>query len=234
MPVLRRLGPAPETEPRDPRDVHEVLAQGPVIRNHQRDARIRRHRLREPRLEAAHERGAPGVARRVRVRMQQELVRGHGIRLLGPAQCVRAADVGGAEAVVVQREYRRYDGGPALAVPAHERVLGRVHAVPARDVHAVLVLGLAAQVRPRRLQRVQLVVARAPKHRLEIARRGRERELQVFGGLADVAAQDEAVLEVRFELLECFAVVLVAEVEISDGVELHNGAVASIARVGLG
>lgn len=91
-------------------------------------------------------------------------------------------------------------------------------AVAAGDIHTKVVLGLAAQVRARRREGVQLVVSRAPEDVLELALGHGEGQLQVRLGLAHVAAQDQPVVRVRRDLLDRFSVELVAEVEVSEGV----------------
>lgn len=102
VPVLSSLSPAPEAEPRHLGDVHEVLAQGPMIHKHVGQALgiLRR----EPPLPARDERLAPRVARGVGVRVQEELVGSHSIGLLSPLEGALARNMGRAEAIVIKRK----------------------------------------------------------------------------------------------------------------------------------
>lgn len=169
-------------------------------------------------LRLGHQGIAPVLPRRERVRVQEELVRGHGISRAGPLQGGLLVHAVGPEGIIVEREYGRdYDTVLAISPPLDKVVLGGVHAVPARDLDALGVLVLAAQ---RRLERhgVQLVVARAPPDGLELARRRPKRQLQVRGRLAHVAAQDQPVARVLVERLPGLRVERVPEVDVAYGV----------------
>lgn len=163
---------------------------------------------------------APVLSRWEWVRVQEEFVRGHGISRAGPLQGGFLVHAVGPEGIIVEREDGRdYDPRLLLAasLPLDKVVLGGVHAVPARDLDALGVLVLAAQ---RRLERhgVQLVVAGAPPDALELARRRPERQLQVRGRLAHVAAQDQPVARVLVERLPGLRVERVPEVDVAYGV----------------
>lgn len=221
MPVHRQRRSAPEAEPGHARDKHKVLSQGPMIHKHSFQPRIPLSRLLDLILELLDERVAPLVPRRVRVRMEQELVGGDGIAFLSPLERAPPRHLLRPEAVIVEREDRAHEH----PVPDHELVLGRQHAVFARDLHAPSVLRLASQMGARaRAHSVQLVVPGTPPDLFKIAFRDGESEREVVGRLADVAAQDDSILGVRRDFLECLSIVLVAEVEISDGVEFHRDA----------
>ena len=153
--------------------------------------------------------------------MQQALVGSHDIFLLCPRQCTLSRDMRGPKAVVIQRKDWRDDAGTALPFPVHIRIFGRQHTMASRDLYAFHVFGFA----PERLRGaghgVELMVAGDPEDVFEARRRFCKSGIEMVGCFADVAGDDEAVVEVGAQRVQGFAVELVADVEIGNGIEAH-------------
>lgn len=175
-----------------PQDVHRFAHQGPVAGDDQRDLRI--VCLQAP-FGLRHPRPAPGLAARVRVGVQQELVGAHHPC---PARVRQGLLLGrGArrpEAVVVQHEHGRHGHRPAGSGPQGVRVLRGAHPEAPAQLDQVLVALLAPQPDRIALGRPQLVVPRGPDHPPEAAREQPQRPLHVRHPLRDITGDDQPVL----------------------------------------
>jgi hypothetical protein len=158
--------------------------------------------------------------------VEKHLVGAEQVLLRGPLDRLLLRDVVRPEGVVIEQEERREDValplGRSFAGPGHVRVLRGQHAVLAADGDQAAVLLLAAPVVRLRRDRPQVVVARHPEEAGEAAREEGEGEPQVLLGLSHVPGEDQPVIRMRAQRLQGLARHLVAEVEVGDGVELHQ------------
>lgn len=221
VPVLRLLGAAPQNKPRRAGDLDEILSQRPVVDDDQGDASGRGRLQLGPGLLDQHI--APCLAGGMRIRMQDKLVGGDGILLLGPLQgfCL-GVNVVRAERVVVQGEDGCNERRASLAFPEIEVVLGGMDAVLSGYSHTLVVLFLATQLRlGRGGEGVEFMVSWTPKDLFEALGGGGKGQLEVGGFLAHVADQDQAIVEMQFQFRPELAVGWVAEVNVSYSVETH-------------
>lgn len=105
-------------------------------------------------------------------------------------------------------------------MPERVRIFGRGHLEPSTQVDEPFVAAHAAQVVPVIAVRPQLVVARHPQHAGEPVAEQHQRPVDVRQAFGDVAGHDQPVVRVgRPDALEDLAVVTVADVQVTHGVE---------------
>ncbi len=215
VPVRGQLGAAPLGELGVPEDLGGLPDQWVVVDQHQRQLGVvfGEALLRQPDALAA-----PGVAVRVRVRVQEALVGAdHAGLVRGGQRLLLGGGAGGPEGVVVQQEQRGDRDRAARAGPHRVGVLGGHHPEFAADAQQVLVALDAAQ-----LDRVvgvgpQLVVAGCPDDLGEAFGEQAERPADGGGGLGHVTGHDQPVLgRAGAQLFHQVAVLLVGDVQVAD------------------
>ena len=218
MPRLGAPGAAPDAEPRNAGQSHEVAAQGKVVDEHEGMAG---RRLGQPRHGLADARAAPGGPRGIRIGGEIVLVRAPYPRLRRPRRRPLRPHRIGAEAVIVE-EKQGGDDAPGLLGPDDVGILRGHHAETAAGLDHRLVLGHAA--RSIRTVTPELVVPGHPEDPREPLGRGAQTELDEGHRLGDVAGENQPVMGPRAPVREGLAVGAVAEMQVAEGVELHRSA----------
>ncbi len=226
VPVRGQLGAAPLGELGVPEDLGGLADQRVVVDQDQRQLGVV---LGEALLGQPDALAAPGVAVRVRVGVQEALVRADHAGLVGGGQgLLLGGGAGGPEGVVVEQEQRGDRHRAAGAGPHRVRVLGGHHAELAAHLHQVLVALDAAH-----LDRVvgvgpQLVVAGGPDDLGEAFGQQAQGPADGGGGLGHVAGHDQPVVgRARAQLLHQVAVLLVGDVQVADREQPASGRSAS-------
>ncbi len=219
VPVGGPVGAAPHGELGVPQDLGGVTVQGVVVDEHRRQFRWERGQsalgVRDPRP-------APGLAARVRVGVQQELVvadHAGAVRVGQPL--VHGGAPVGQERVVVEQEERCDDRRAARPLPHRVGVFGGGHPQLTADLDQVLVARDAAQGDRVLGMRPQFVVAGGPDDPAEAVREGAEGPADVGDGLRDVAGdQEPVVVGAGPHLLDQRPVLRVSDVQVADGPQL--------------
>nr|AFB69910.1 polyketide synthase SimX4 [uncultured bacterium] len=224
VPVGGRRRAAPHGELGVPQDVHRVTVQGIVV---DRDDRQPLGNRGESAPGLGHPGPAPLLAARIRVRVQQVLVRAHDAGPLGVREPLR---LGGTalrqEGVVVEQEERRDDGGAARPVPDGVGVLGGDDAQLPAQGDQMLVAGHSAELDRILGMGPQLMVARHPDDLAEAVGERPEGPPDVFDDLPDVTGHQEPVLvRLGTHVLDQGAVLGVADVQVADGQQVSGIAV---------
>ena len=207
------------------REHGELREQREVIDEHRGAIAVRGERLGQAVFAVGAAFGAPRLPGGMRIRVQEALVGALEPGLERPrARGVRGQSIG-AERIVVQREERRDDARPAVAVEDEKGVLGSGDAVLPGHGDQRLAFRFAAEAIAV-ADGPQLVVARHPDEPAEARAQRGENEAQVVERLPHVAGEREPVLRVRRDALDRLPVLGVPHVQVAERPELH-GAMAS-------